>query len=179
MFDTILESDRCIFSEWVIEDAIHLFELNSNPEVLRFTGDQAFKNIEDAQDFILSYDAFQNFKMGRWAIRTKSKKEYLGWCGLKYHPNGVVDLGFRFFQKYWNKGYATECSLTCLDYGFSVLQLEKIIARAQKENIASLRVIEKLGMKFEFNYHENENEWTQFSLIKSQWNLLPHHLNML
>lgn len=60
-----------------------------------------------------------------------------------------VDLGFRFFKEYWNKGFATESSLACIEYGFNSVGLKSIIGRAQKANLASIKVLQKVGLKFE------------------------------
>ena len=57
-----------------------------------------------------------------------------------------TDLGYRFMQKYWGKGYATEASLACIDYGFKILNLNRIIGNAMKENVASIKVFKKLSM---------------------------------
>jgi RimJ/RimL family protein N-acetyltransferase len=69
-----------------------------------------------------------------------------------------VDLGFRFFKKYWNLGYATETAKACIEYGFHQLQLTKIVGRAMELNVASVKVLEKTGMtfvgKFEFDLHD-------------------------
>ena len=70
-----------------------------------------------------------------------------GWCGLKLHDGTQeTDLGYRFMQKYWGKGYATEASLACIDYGFKILNLKRIIGNAMKENVASIKVFKKLSM---------------------------------
>ncbi len=55
----------------------------------------------------------------------------------------------RLHQKYWNKGFATETAKRCLVYGFEELGLKKIVGRAMKENVASIKVLEKLGMTFQ------------------------------
>src|SRR5690606_7313539 len=83
-----------------------------------------------------------------WAVINKETGEFLGWCGLKLDGN-ETDIGFRFFEKFWNKGYATESAKACLDYGFNDLRLNEIIGRAMKENTASIKVLEKIGLKYE------------------------------
>ena len=60
-----------------------------------------------------------------------------------------TDIGFRFFEEHWNKGFATESAKACIDYGFENLNLKTIIGRAISENIASIKVLEKIGLKFE------------------------------
>ncbi|MBG6234049.1 RimJ/RimL family protein N-acetyltransferase [Pedobacter sp. CAN_A7] len=70
--------------------------------------------------------------------------EFLGWCGLKYDEHlNETDIGFRFFEDYWNKGYATESAKACLTYGFKKLGLKIIVGRAMADNIASIKDIEK------------------------------------
>ena len=86
--------------------------------------------------------------MGRWAVIRKKDDAFLGWCGLKKHEDGMVDLGFRLMKKYWNKGYATEAAKACVDHGFNTLGLKEIIGRAAQENMASINVLEKCGMDF-------------------------------
>jgi len=69
-----------------------------------------------------------------------------------------TDIGFRFFKQHWGKGYATEAGKACIEYGFSTLNLPKIVGRVMKDNVASIRVLEKLGMTFvremEFELHD-------------------------
>ena len=60
-----------------------------------------------------------------------------------------TDIGFRYFEEQWNKGYASESAKACLNYGFEKLNLKRIIGRAMKKNIASIKVLEKIGLEFE------------------------------
>ena len=139
-------------------DAPKAFELNNDPEVVRFTGDKPFTSIADAERFIRSYDDYRRFGYGRWAVLLKESNEWIGWCGLKYHPlKDETDIGFRILRRYWNKGYATEASKACLVFGFEQLHLDCIVGRVMKENLASIRVLEKTGMKFwkDHLFHEH------------------------
>lgn len=144
----ILETKRLILREFDVNDAYNFYNLNLNPNVIRYTGDKAFPSVEEAESFLANYSVYQDFGYGRWAVIEKDTEEFLGWCGLKF-DNGKTDLGFRFFEEHWGKGYATESAQACLDYGFQKLGLEEIIDRAMKENLASIRVLEKIGMKYD------------------------------
>ncbi len=143
----IISSERCYLREWTVDDAGFLYELNSDPEVLEYTGDEAFSSLESAQGFIKSYTHYKDHGFGRWLVCLKETDTPIGFCGLRKH-NDYVDLGFRFMKKHWGKGYATEVSEACLQYGFHDLNLDSIIARVAIDNHASIRVIEKLGMSF-------------------------------
>ena len=145
----IMETKRLLLRQFIIEDAQDFYELNADPEVTKYTGDTAFANVAAAEHFIRNYHPYTIEGMGRWAVLRKADGVYLGWCGLRYVPElSEVDLGYRFCKKYWGQGYATESSRACLDYGFQVLRLKKIVARAINENSASIRVMEKIGMHF-------------------------------
>lgn len=146
----MLETARLLIRPMKDEDAIHLFELNSDPEVVKYTGDTQSLNVAEAFRILTErvYPQFQQYKMGRFTVLLKDGT-YLGWCGLKYFPeNGEVDLGYRFHKRHWGKGYATESSQAVLSYGFETLKLKKIIARAMPENIGSIKVMQNLGMTF-------------------------------
>lgn len=156
---TIIETERCYLRELSVDDAPHFYSLNKDPEVIRYTGDSAFSNIAEAQSFLGNYNPYQQYGYGRWAVIGKDNGEFLGWCGLKYSPDlDEVDLGFRFFKKYWNLGYATETAKASVHYGFHHLKLSKIVGRAMERNTASIKVLEKTGMvfvgKFEFHLHD-------------------------
>ncbi len=130
-------------------DAESFYLLNADPEVIRYTGDDAFADIEAARKFLEGYDHYEKYGFGRWAVIRKEDGEFLGWCGLKYTPEtDEFDIGFRFFKKYWNQGYATEAAKACLDHGLHDLKIKTIIGRAMKANTASIKVMEKIGMTY-------------------------------
>lgn len=137
-----------MFRRFLPTDAEALFSLNADPIVLKFTGDIPFNDVLAAEDFIRNYDHYDLHGFGRWAVLLKSTKEFIGWSGLKYNSDGQVDLGFRFFQKYWKLGYATESARACIKYGFENRGLKEIIGRCSTSHQSSKRVLEKAGMTF-------------------------------
>jgi RimJ/RimL family protein N-acetyltransferase len=147
--DYILETDRLRFREMRPSDAQAMFDLNSDPEVVQYTGDGPFESVEAAKIFLENYqEAYRRAGYARWIVELKSTGEILGWSGLKLWPDkNIVDVGYRFYKKHWGNGYASESAKACIAYGFDVLKLERIVAHARKENVASLRVLEKCGMK--------------------------------
>lgn len=148
--EIIIETPRLLLRKKVVEDAPFFFELNSDPLVTQYTGDGAFKNIQEAEE-IVKYVIGQYEKngYGRWLVAEKETGAPLGWCGLKYHDDTQeTDLGYRFMQKYWGKGYATEAALACIDYGFKILKLNRIYGQAMKENVNSINVLKKVGMTY-------------------------------
>ncbi|GGG50166.1 GNAT family N-acetyltransferase [Epilithonimonas arachidiradicis] len=154
----ILQTKRLLLRELNLDDAEKFYKLNLNPNVIKYTGNSAFKNIDEAKEFLENYPDYKLNGFGRWAVIEKSSNEFLGWCGLKYDKNlDETDIGFRFFEEHWNKGFATESAKACIDYGFETLNLKTIVGRAMKENLASIKVLEKIGFNFEREFDFDEN----------------------
>ncbi|MCF6167291.1 GNAT family N-acetyltransferase [Lutibacter sp.] len=144
----ILKTQRLYLREFINADGFHFYELNNDPEVIKYTGNKAFQSLDEANNFIENYSDYSQNGFGRWAVCLKSTGEFLGWCGLKQEKE-VIDLGFRFYKKHWNKGFATEAAKACINYGFLKLKLPEIIGRAYAKNTASIRVLKKCNLKFE------------------------------
>ena len=150
----ILETPRLYLREMTVDDAESAYQLNLDPEVIKYTGDEAFESIESAKNFLKNYDHYKKYGFGRWAVIDKSNHAFLGWCGLKYTVElDEFDIGFRFFKKYWNNGYATESSKACITFGFDKFKMPKIVGRAMTENIGSIKVLEKIGLHFLESYN--------------------------
>lgn len=146
----IFKTPRLTLRHFTEADAPLVLALNSDPEVLKYLHERTLKDEEDAakiiRDIILPQYADN---LGRWAIHINDSNEFIGWCGLKYRPElDEIDLGYRLFKSAWGKGYATEAAKATLEYGLDQLKLPVITGRAHIENIASLKVLEKIGMQY-------------------------------
>ena len=76
--------------------------MNEDWDCIKFTGDVAFKNLEEAENLVKNYDHYQKYGFGRWTVLDKISGEFLGWCGLKYDEElEEYDLGFRFLKRHW------------------------------------------------------------------------------
>jgi [ribosomal protein S5]-alanine N-acetyltransferase len=143
----LLVTERLYLRPFELGDEGILTALNADPEVVRYTGDGSFRDAAHAHEVLTQVILPQYaWGMGRWAVHLKADDTFIGWCGLKKHPDGKIDLGYRFFVEYWGKGYATESAKAVMDYGFQVLSLPEIEATADAGNKASIHVLEKLGM---------------------------------
>jgi [ribosomal protein S5]-alanine N-acetyltransferase len=145
----ILETGRLLLREMTPDDAENAYRLNLDPEVIRYTGDEPFRDVDEARKFLKNYDHYRKYGFGRWAVISKANQEYLGWCGLKYSADlDEYDIGFRFMKDHWNKGYATESAKVCLEYGMSALKMNMIVGRAMRVNTASINVLKKIGLEY-------------------------------
>ncbi|QEE51433.1 GNAT family N-acetyltransferase [Flavobacterium alkalisoli] len=149
----ILESERLLFRELLPSDAEAMFEMDSDPEVHLYLGNNPVKSIDEVSDVIENIQwQYETFGLARMAVILKETNEFIGWAGLKRERNlkerGIFyDLGYRFLKRHWGKGYATESAKAFVDYGFTVLNLEKINAYADAANVASCKALEKAGLK--------------------------------
>lgn len=168
----LIETERLILRESVMDDAPDLYEMNSDPEVLKYTGEEAFRSVEETKQLIRNYKDYKKYGYGRWTTIVKATNEVIGYCGLKYLEDiHETDLGYRWKQKHWGKGYATEAGKACLQLGFEQFGLEQIIAQVLAENKASVRVLEKLGMTYWKQLHTEENPGLLYRIKKENFDL--------
>jgi RimJ/RimL family protein N-acetyltransferase len=146
----IFETPRLFLSHFTEEDAPLIYKLNSDPEIVKYVHEPVLENEKQAKEILMNTILPQyQLNRGRWKIHTKSDYEFIGWCGLKYiKETGITDLGYRLLKTAWGKGFATEAAQYTLLYGLRDLKIEVITGMAHIENKASLKVLEKIGMKF-------------------------------
>lgn len=146
------------------EDVTFMIELNSDPEVVRYTCDGPV-DAEQAAMIVASLDRqYREEKIGRFIVLEMEGGRKIGWCGLKRMESGEIDLGYRFLRSRWGRGYATEAAAACLEYGFKTLGFRRIEARVAPENAASLNVVRKLGMRPCGTARENGKDWLLFEV---------------
>ena len=146
----IFHTPRLYLRQFTIEDAPLILHLNNDPEILKYLHEPILCNEADAKAMLLKniFPQYQN-NLGRWAAFTKEKNNFIGWCGLKYRPElKEFDLGYRFTKCSWGFGYATEAAMHTIDYGFTNLHLNVITGRSHIQNLASIKVLEKVGMQY-------------------------------
>jgi len=147
----ILETDRLLLREFVEDDAESFFKLNTDPEVMRFVPDKPLLNVEQARQTLIDHPIadYRRYGFGRGACILKSTGEQIGFAGLKYLDElGEVDVAYRLLPAHWGQGLATEVALASVRYGFAALGLKRIIGLVMPKNIASLRVLEKTGLRY-------------------------------
>ena len=146
----IIETNRLLLRTFTEEDAALIYELNLDPDVTRYTHDPV-KDLSHASEILekVIIPQYVLYNHGRWAVHVRSTLEFLGWCGLKYRSElNEIDLGYRFKKEGWGKGYATEAAWATIQYGFEKIGLQRIVARAEIDNIGSWKVLEKCGMTY-------------------------------
>ncbi|MBO9729422.1 MAG: GNAT family N-acetyltransferase [Chitinophaga sp.] len=167
---------RLILRELIPADAPGMFALDSDPEVHRYLGGHPIKTIEEARESIqFIRQQYKDNGIGRWAVIEKESNEFIGWAGLKFvttptnnHVN-YYDVGYRFIKDYWGKGYATECTIAALQYGFTRLKPDMIYAWADAANIASNRVLQKTGLTMDGTFYQEGVLVNWFRISREEW----------
>lgn len=181
--DVFLETERLILRRFTEDDVDDLFELDNDPEVMRFlTGGRPTPR-EEIRDEILprilrEYECFDGF--GVWAAVEKPTGIFLGWFEFRPVEDGSTDeveLGYRLRRAAWGKGYATEGSRALIRNGFTELGVQRVRAETMAVNLASRKVMEKSGLSPVRVFHEEweepiagaEHGEVEYALTRAEW----------
>ena len=175
-----LETDRLALRRFTEEDVDILFDLNSDPEVMRYlTGGRPTPR-EEIRDRIIPFHLAcyeRHDGLGTWAAESRPAGEFLGWFHFRPGPGEGVDLGYRLRRAAWNKGYATEGSRALIAKGFTELGAERVFAHTMTVNAASRRVLEKSGLVLVRTFpHDgpdgvegSEHGAVEYALTRAEW----------
>ncbi|MEO8446025.1 MAG: GNAT family N-acetyltransferase [bacterium] len=163
----IIETERMYLREFTKDDIEEMSVIYSDEDVMRYIGKGGRADKKQTglmlESFIKSYE--EN-GFGLFAVIEKGSDEIVGHCGFSKLNNGDVEIAYLFSKKCWGKGMATEAAGATLRYGFSQLKLAKIVALAYPQNLPSVNVIQKIGLKSEddreffgvnFRYFSSDN----------------------
>ncbi len=162
-----LETERLLLRQFTESDGNHLFELDSDPEVVRFT-----HNADQLPDcdviqsqtlprFLAYYEKYKGY--GYWAAIEKTSQVFVGWFFFRpiveapyFNPALAspmdIELGYRLRKAVWGRGYATEVAKALIQKGFCELGTQRVIAPVLAANLASIRVLEKAGLSLQTRF---------------------------
>ena len=149
----ILATEQLSLRHFHILDVEPMVQVFGDPEVMRF-GDGA-QTSEWVQAWLRTCleRYYQTWGFGPYAVVKRQDQTVIGYCGLFFFPevNGQpeVEIGYRLARSAWGKGYATEAAGAVRDYAFHILGIKRLIAMIDPSNVASIRVAEKIGMRYE------------------------------
>ena len=144
-----LETDRLRLRWFTDADVQVMFELNSDPDVIRYAESSPARDLDEARRRLEQGPLadYEKYGYGRFAVELKDTGEVIGFCGIKYLPEiDLPEVGYRFLKKYWGMGIGTEAARVCVDFAREDLGVDLLVALIEPENKASVRIAEKLGM---------------------------------
>ena len=149
--NVILETHRLRFATWRWEDWKEFRKLTMDPLVVRYLGTGEPWPDERVQEFVARQcENWEKHRFCLWKLLPKDSDTLIGICGLQRLPGGPdVEIGWWLAPSHWGQGLATEAARQALAYGFEVCNFERIVAIAQAANRDSLRVMDRIGMRFE------------------------------
>lgn len=156
----VIRSERLQLRELELQDDEFILDLLTEAPFVRFIGDKGVRNLPDAREYILKgpMDSYRRFGFGLYLAMLADSGLPIGICGLvKRDTLPDVDVGFAFLTRYWSRGYAAESAAAVLAYATQQLQLPRIVAITAPDNLASIAVLEKIGLRFERMVRLTEN----------------------
>jgi RimJ/RimL family protein N-acetyltransferase len=178
----VLKTPRLVIRQFTEGDVDNLFNLNSDPEVMRYLGRPAPRDVLRDEIIPFHLGVYQRFdRLGTWAAESADTGEFLGWFHFRAEDNDItnIHLGYRLRRSAWNHGYATEGSKALITMGFTVLGVQRVFAHTMTANTASRRVMEKCGLTLVHTVpYEGpdadviegaEQGEVEYALIKSEW----------
>ena len=160
----MLETDRLLIQTFSEDDAGFILELLNTPAWLTFIGDRGVRTLEDARQYILNGPIrnYEQFGFGPYRVVLKSSGEPIGMCGLFKRDNlEDMDIGFAYLPEHIGKGYGLEAAKSVMDYARDGLGATRIVGIVNPANVNSIRLLEKLGLRFErsvlLNGHVDES----------------------
>lgn len=146
-------TERLTLRHFHIMDDESIYQVFGDPEVMRFGDGVQTREWVDAWLLTCLERYYQTWGFGPYAVVEKDTQNLIGYCGLFYFPdiNGrpEIEIGYRLARAAWGQGYATEAAGVVRDVAFHTLGIKRLIAIIDPSNIASIRVAEKIGMRYE------------------------------
>jgi RimJ/RimL family protein N-acetyltransferase len=166
----ILETKRLILRHFLPDDLDILFGLYCDPDVSQYIPDAPRTYDETKEELEWHMNGHpQHPELGLWATVHKATDKFIGRCGLlpwTIDGQDEVEVAYLISKAYWGQGLGTEAAQAILDYGFEKLHLPRLICLIDKDNVASIKVAEKIGMTFEKEGKDEKGSFLLYSKSK-------------
>jgi RimJ/RimL family protein N-acetyltransferase len=153
------------------DDIAPMFEVFGDQEVMRFSqsgGDPSLDVTAARVQKLIDHQAKFGFSL--WVVEDRETGVILGDCGLKQLEDGPeIEVGYRFAKAHWGQGYATEAAAASVRHGFNTLELPRIVAVVDPANLASCRVIEKIGLPYQRPAHYYGRQLSYFAVDRDPY----------
>ncbi|MDB5228067.1 MAG: acetyltransferase [Bacteroidota bacterium] len=166
----IFETERLILREFTPGDKKFIVELLNSDGWSEFIGVTKIKTEEQAEEYLerLMFTSYRNNGYGLSMVELKETMQPIGMCGILKRPDlEKPDIGFAFLPEFMRKGYAYEIAGATMTHAKDILMLDEVFAITVSHNIRSIKLLEKIGMKFSKMIKMNEEELMLFSNSKT------------
>ncbi len=165
-----IETERLWLRPYEARDLDHIVALYADPEVTAYTK-LGRRSAEQSERILAGYVAdWQSLGLGMRALFLKPARAYVGEFGLFVHRQaGAMALRYALAKDCWGRGLATEAARATLDDAFGAKRLARVVSVVQTVNVASLRIMERLGFEVERRAMDGDSEIIVYSLSRAQW----------
>ena len=148
---TILETERLLLRELTIDDSAFIFTIVNTDGWLQNIGDRNVNSKKEAINYLKGpFESYKKNNFGMWLIEEKASSNAVGLCGLIDRPLlDDIDIGFALLPQFTKKGFAYEAAKATMNYAKEVLKIDRVVAICNTDNLASIRLLEKLGLQNE------------------------------
>ena len=147
----VLESDRLRLRRLTTADGEFMLGLLNEPSFIANIGDRGVRTLEGARKYLVDgpIASYAKHGYGLYMVELKSTGEPIGICGLvKRDYLEDADIGFAFLPRFWSQGYAFESAAAVKTFALETLGLGRVLAITSQDNVGSIKVLEKIGLKF-------------------------------
>jgi ribosomal-protein-alanine N-acetyltransferase len=162
----MIETKRLILRKMTMEDLDDLLLIFTDPKVMASFGEILFDRENMRQWVQRNLDHQERYGYGLFSVILKESGDLVGDCGLEHlevDGSPEVEIGYDFLSSYWNRGLATEAASAVRDFAFEQLGLQRVVSLIRPDNLASIRVAEKIGMKREKEGREGDIRYYVYS----------------
>jgi len=148
----VIDTPRLVLRCLDLDDAPFFLRLVNDPSFIANIADKGVRTLDDARENLRSgpIASYVRHGHGLWMVELKDTGTPIGICGLiKRDVLDDVDVGYALLPEFCGQGYAAEAAAAALAYGRETLGLQRVVAVVNAENARSLRLLEKLGFRYE------------------------------
>ncbi len=157
--NTLFETDRLLIRRLTTEDLDGFFDMQSSHAVMDMVPDKVMNMSQCVIDLNIRINNYEltTSEFDVWAVIDKETSEFTGTCALVYNQKGGVEIGYRFREKHWGKGIASEVTKGLIQYVFTARKETIIVADVSKDNMGSTRVLNKYMTKVGESFNKEDN----------------------
>lgn len=166
----MLETERLLLRRFIETDVDAVFAMRSDADLMRFIRAPQTRRAEAENWIKLISSRWADERIGFCAVLEKATGRFAGWCGLwRLNETDEIEVGYALVEEFRGLGYAAEAAEAFLKYGFDELNLQEIVAVARPENRASRRVMERLGMRYDYTGRFYDHDLVHYSITKKEF----------
>jgi ribosomal-protein-alanine N-acetyltransferase len=170
----MLETERLVLETWQESDWAEFRPIATDPEVMRYITGGAPWSDDQIRSFVnRQMQCYLDRGFCRWKLVERPSGHLIGFCGVGFWRDDLdPEIGWWLAHPHWGKGLATEAATVALRDVFERVKLDRVISVARPANLASTRIMEKLGLQFETEFESEGVHLVRYAIDRAQYAVL-------